>query len=63
MHGMGMGIIPVLLHRMDLVCGLVTGQVPVGVRSMLPVKDIDMVLGNDLARSRVWVDVPITALT
>lgn len=36
---------------------------PVGVRSMLAVKDIDMVLGNGLEGSRVWVDVPINAPT
>ena len=58
MRGMGMTIIPVPVHKMELACGLVTGEVAVGVRPALPVEGIDMILGNDLAGNRVWADVP-----
>lgn len=53
-----MTIIPVPVHIMELACGLVTGEVAVGVCPALPVEGIDMILGNNLAGNRVWADVP-----
>ncbi|PIK41670.1 hypothetical protein BSL78_21475 [Apostichopus japonicus] len=44
-----MEIISVPLHRVNLECGLVSGQVLVGVMSELPIKGVSMMLGNDLA--------------
>lgn len=58
MWGMSMMAIPVPVHKMELVCGLVTGEVVVGVRPALPVEGDDIILGNDLAGDRVWADVP-----
>ena len=56
MRGMGMKIVPVSLHRLRLVCGLVTGEVVVGVRPELPVEGVDIILGNDLAGDKVWAE-------
>lgn len=58
MRGMGLGLVPVPLHKMTLDCGLVQGEVPIAVRPALPVEGIDIILGNDLAGSRVWASEP-----
>ncbi len=55
---MRMTIIPVPVHRMELVCGLVLGEVAVGVRPVLPVEEVNIILGNDLAGDRVWAEAP-----
>ncbi len=39
-------------------CELVQGTVPVGVCPTLPLDDVVMIWGNDLAGSAVWADVP-----
>lgn len=49
-------------HEMDLVYGLVTGGVSVGVHPALPIKGFDMVLGNDPAGSWALADVPVSAI-
>ena len=41
------------LHEVDLKSDLVSGKVKVGVRPSLPVKDVSIILGNDLAGERV----------
>ena len=41
------------LHKVILNCDIVSGPVLVGVRHSLPVKDVDLILGNDLAGERV----------
>lgn len=53
----GMGLVPFSspLHKVRLTCGLVEGDV-VGVRPKLPVEGVHMILGNDLAGSKVWAD-------
>lgn len=56
MRGMGRTIIPVPVHRMELVCGLVTGEVSVGVHPVLLVEGVDVILGNDLTGDRVWAE-------
>lgn len=58
MRGMEMGLVPVPLHNMVLDCGLVKGTVAVGVRHALPVDDVELILGNDLAGGVVWANVP-----
>uniref|UniRef100_A0A3P8WEH2 Gypsy retrotransposon integrase-like protein 1 n=1 Tax=Cynoglossus semilaevis TaxID=244447 RepID=A0A3P8WEH2_CYNSE len=63
MRGMGMTMVPVPVHKMELVSGFVTGEVEIGVRPALPVEGIDMILGNDLAGSRVWADDPPYVVT
>ena len=49
----GMNIINVPLHKIKLKSDLVSGTVVVGVRPELPVKDVSMLLGNDLAGGKV----------
>ena len=51
-HGAG-GEFSVPLHKLWLECGYVTGEEPVGVKESLPVQGVDMLLGNDLAGSKV----------
>lgn len=53
-----MGLDTVPRHFLKLDCDLVQGIVPVGVRPKLPIEGIAMVLGNDLAGSHVWANVP-----
>lgn len=49
MLGMGLKVLPVPVHRMNLDCDLVQG-----VRPELRVEGVDIILGNSLAGSRVW---------
>ena len=58
-RGIEMGFIEVPLHRIKLSSGLVNGDVVVGVRPSLPVPDIELVLGNDLAGGNVWEISPV----
>ncbi|KAI3372618.1 hypothetical protein L3Q82_023087, partial [Scortum barcoo] len=57
MRGMEMGWIPAPRHVMKLDCELVQGIVSVGVRPELQIEGVSMVLGNDLAGSRMWANV------
>ena len=52
-EGIGMNIIKVPLHKMNLKSGLVSGPVVIGVRPKLPIKGVSMLLGNDLAGEKV----------
>ena len=52
-----MSVLPVPVHKMSLMCDLVQGDVTIGVRPVLPVHGVDIILGNDLAGSRVWASV------
>ena len=54
MRGMSLTVSPVRLHKFVLNCGLVQGEVAMGVRPALPIDGVDIILGNDLAGSRVW---------
>ena len=58
-RGIEMGFIEVPLHRIKLSSGLVNGDVVVGVRPSLPVPDIELVLGNNLAGGNVWETSPV----
>ncbi|XP_059850646.1 uncharacterized protein LOC132407731 [Hypanus sabinus] len=51
---------PVYLHKVKLKSGLVTGLVKVGLQPSLPVKDISLLLGNDLAGGQVFPEVHLT---
>lgn len=53
-RGMGLNTIFVPVHNIHLSCDLVQGNVEVGVRPELPVKGVDVILGNDLAGGRIW---------
>lgn len=54
MLGMGLKVLAVPVHRMNLNCDLVQGEVPIGVRPELQVEGVDIILGNSLVGSRVW---------
>ena len=54
MRGMGLDVVLFPEHKMNLDCELVQGEVPMGVRPALPIEGVDLILGNDLAGSRVW---------
>ena len=55
-QGIGMDIISVPLHRVNMKSDLVSGSVVVGVRPKLPVRGVSMLLGNDLAGGKVLPD-------
>ncbi|KAL2076972.1 hypothetical protein ACEWY4_027431 [Coilia grayii] len=52
-RGFEMGFVNVPLHTISLFSDLVAGDVTVGVRPSLPVENISMLLGNDIAGGRV----------
>lgn len=52
-RGFEMGYVNVPLHEISLFSDLVTGNVTVGIRPSLPVKEISMLLGNDIAGGRI----------
>ncbi|KAI7790505.1 hypothetical protein IRJ41_012050 [Triplophysa rosa] len=53
-RGFEMGFVEVPLHRISLTLKLVSGNVVVGIRAMLPVPGVTFILGNDLAGGNVW---------
>ncbi|KAL1258996.1 hypothetical protein QQF64_009573 [Cirrhinus molitorella] len=53
-QGIEMGLITVPLHQVHLESELCTGFVKVGVHECLPVKGVDLILGNDLAGGKVF---------
>jgi len=55
-RGMGLTTLFVPVHKMFLSCDLVQREAEVGVRPQLPVKGVDIILGNDLAGHRIWPD-------
>ncbi len=56
-----MRILRVPPHKMMMSCELFQGEVAVAVRPALPLEGIQMILGNDIAGSRMWKDAPDTA--
>ncbi|XP_072887616.1 uncharacterized protein [Hemitrygon akajei] len=54
LRGIGKGTEAVPLHRIIIICELVSGPVEIGVRSEFPRTDVDVLLGNDLAGGKVW---------
>ena len=52
-QGVELGHLSVPLH--NIILKLVGGPVTIGVRLLLPVKGVTVILGNDLAGSRVRV--------
>ena len=55
-QGMGLKTLSVPLHKVSLACGLVNGDVHLGVRPALPISGVHVILGNDLAGNHGWVD-------
>ena len=54
--GMGLNVLQVPLHKMMLFSDLFQGEVVVGMRPALPINGVTMILGNDIAGSRVWAN-------
>ena len=57
-RGLGLETVPVPLHTVMVESELVQGKVVMGVRPESPGKDVDNLLGNDLAGWRVYPGVP-----
>ena len=55
-HGVELGFSAVPLYRVFLKSDLVSGPIIVGVRPTLPIEGVSLLLGNDLAGSRVNVN-------
>ncbi len=53
-RGIGLNVVSIPLHKVLLVSYLVQGEVTLGVHPFLPVVGVDIILGNNLAGSRVW---------
>ena len=51
-QGVELKTMSIPLHKITLNCDIVSGPVTVGVRHSLPVKEIDLILGNDLTGER-----------
>lgn len=72
-RGIEMGCTPVPLHTVQLKSDLISGTVNIGVHSQLPVDGVSMILGNDLAGTKVFpypivsaepnVNTPVAALS
>lgn len=56
-QGIGLNVLSVPLHRLELTSYLVQGEVKVGVHTSLPVDGVDVILGNNLAGGHAWRDV------
>ena len=52
-QGVELETMSIPLHKITLNCDIVSGPVTVGVRHSMPVKEIDLILGNDLAGEKV----------
>lgn len=52
-RGIGMGISEMPLHRISLQSDIASGEVVVAVRESLPVRDVTLLLGNDVGRESV----------
>ena len=57
-RGINLNVLSVPLHRVYIDSDLVQGEVAVGVRPALPLQGTAMILGNGLAKSRVWANAP-----
>ena len=60
-QGIERGCVNVPLHKVNLVSDLVTGSVVVGTRPTLPIKDVSLLLENDLAGGKVAADPKVTS--
>ena len=52
-QGVECGLVTVPLHEVNLQSDLVSGPVTVGARPSLPIEDMHLILGNDLAGDKV----------
>ena len=61
LQGVEGGYVNAPIYEVDLKSDLVSGKVKVGVRPSLPVKDVSIILGNDLAGERVVLSPVVSA--
>ena len=54
--GVEMGVLEVPLHEVNIKSSLINGNIVIGMRPSLPVEEISLILGNDLAGERVMID-------
>lgn len=54
-HGLKLGCVYVPLDKVYLKSDLVTGTVPLGVRTVLPVEEFSLILGTNLAGGKVFL--------
>ena len=54
--GVEMRVLEVPLHEVNIKSSLINGNIVIGMRPSLPVEEISLILGNDLAGERVMVD-------
>lgn len=57
-RGIGLQVVSVPLHWINLQSDLVQGEVKIAVRPSLPIEGVHLLLGNNLAGERVWRDIP-----
>ncbi len=57
-RGMGLNILSVPLQKVKLHSDLVTGEVVIGLRPVLPIEGVHLILSNKLAGDHVWPNVP-----
>ena len=58
-QGIKLGVMSVPLHIIYLSSDLITGTVTVGTRPTLPIKGISLILRNDLASSKVILELQL----
>lgn len=56
--GIGLSVIHMPVHSVNLSCSLVSGPVRVGACDQLPVSGVDLILRNGLAGKKVFPTVP-----
>ena len=60
-QGIEFGVISVLLYVVYFSSQLLTGWVSMGTRSTLPIKEISLILRNNLAASKVMPDLQLVS--
>ena len=60
-QGIKLGVVSVPLHVVYFSSELLTGQLTVGTTPTLPIKGISLILGNDLAGSKVMPDLQLVS--
>ena len=51
-----MGVLEIPLHEVNIKSHLINGNIVIGMRPSLPIVNISLILGNDLAGEKIMVD-------
>lgn len=57
-----MNTLSVSLHKVKIQSDLVTGEIMVGLRLVLPIEGVHLILGNKLSGNRVWPNVSLSPM-